>query len=205
MVHLPYICVWLVFEWLLLLADTDLPCAQTLSVSQYETAVDSDSLDTLQPVAYHTVNRRYSEFLNLQTRLEENPELKKIVKSKRTYTAWIDHWTAICIDWYCPSWIPLKKPSLLYPLFCLPLSGLPTLLLKRHRFISQCLIYYFLTTCLLYISDVKGPKRLFPDLSFGNTDLEKADARKGQLDTFLKVSGEIEIVNSFYKMICVVL
>lgn len=47
---------------------------------QYETAVDLENPDTLQPVAYHMVNRRYSEFLNLQTRLEEKPELRKILK-----------------------------------------------------------------------------------------------------------------------------
>lgn len=35
-----------------------------------------------QPVAYHMVNRRYSEFLNLQTRLEEKAELRKIIKGK---------------------------------------------------------------------------------------------------------------------------
>lgn len=34
-------------------------------------------------VAYHTVNRRYSEFLNLQTRLEERAELRKLIKGKR--------------------------------------------------------------------------------------------------------------------------
>lgn len=33
-----------------------------------------------QSVAYHTVNRRYSEFLNLQTRLEEKTELRKLIK-----------------------------------------------------------------------------------------------------------------------------
>jgi hypothetical protein len=35
-----------------------------------------------QPVAYHTVNRRYSEFLNLQTRLEEKQELRKLIKGR---------------------------------------------------------------------------------------------------------------------------
>lgn len=33
-------------------------------------------------VAYHTVNRRYSEFLNLQTRLEEKADLRKLIKGK---------------------------------------------------------------------------------------------------------------------------
>lgn len=33
-------------------------------------------------VAYHMVNRRYSEFLNLQTRLEEKAELRKLIKGK---------------------------------------------------------------------------------------------------------------------------
>lgn len=36
----------------------------------------------IQPVAYHMVNRRYSEFLNLQTRLEEKAELRKLVKGR---------------------------------------------------------------------------------------------------------------------------
>lgn len=53
-------------------------------VLQYETAVDSENPESLQPFAYHTVNRRYSEFLNLQTRLEEKPELRKIIKSEQS-------------------------------------------------------------------------------------------------------------------------
>lgn len=36
----------------------------------------------IQPVAYHMVNRRYSEFLNLQTRLEEKAELRKLIKGR---------------------------------------------------------------------------------------------------------------------------
>lgn len=56
----------------------------TVVVPQYETVVDSESLGTLQPVAYHTVNRRYSDFLHLQTRLEEKPDLKKMIKSKKS-------------------------------------------------------------------------------------------------------------------------
>lgn len=38
---------------------------------------------SIQPVAYHMVNRRYSEFLNLQTRLEEKTELRKLIKGWR--------------------------------------------------------------------------------------------------------------------------
>ncbi|XDV32521.1 hypothetical protein PO909_003315 [Leuciscus waleckii] len=53
----------------------------TLYTVKYETAVDSENPESLQPFAYHTVNRRYSEFLNLQTRLEEKPELRKIIKT----------------------------------------------------------------------------------------------------------------------------
>lgn len=53
-------------------------------VLQYETAMDSENPESLQPMAYHTVNRRYSEFLNLQTRLEEKPELRKILKSEQS-------------------------------------------------------------------------------------------------------------------------
>ncbi|XP_063799696.1 sorting nexin-19 [Pseudophryne corroboree] len=52
----------------------------TLYTIKYDTALDSQSLGTLQPMAYHTVNRRYREFLNLQTRLEEKAELRKFVK-----------------------------------------------------------------------------------------------------------------------------
>lgn len=49
---------------------------------QYETALESESAGSLQQMAYHTVNRRYREFLNLQTRLEEKPELRKFLKSQ---------------------------------------------------------------------------------------------------------------------------
>ncbi|GCB62121.1 hypothetical protein scyTo_0000009 [Scyliorhinus torazame] len=80
----------------------------------YETALDTENLGTLQQVAYHTVNRRYSEFLNLQTRLEEKAELRKLLKN------------------------------------------------------------------------VKGPKKLFPDLPFGNMDSDKVEARKSLLETFVK-------------------
>ncbi|KAG8568069.1 hypothetical protein GDO81_013880 [Engystomops pustulosus] len=52
----------------------------TLYTIKYDTALDSQSLGTLQPMAYHTVNRRYREFLNLQTRLEEKAELRKFIK-----------------------------------------------------------------------------------------------------------------------------
>ncbi|KAM9359451.1 sorting nexin-19 [Symphorus nematophorus] len=79
----------------------------------------------VQPVAYHMVNRRYSEFLNLQTRLEEKTELRKLVKG------------------------------------------------------------------------VKGPKKIFPDMPFGNMDSDKIEARKGLLETFLKQLCTIsEIANS---------
>lgn len=43
------------------------------------------------------------------------------------------------------------------------------------------------------ISDVKGPRKMFPDLPFGNADNEKVEARKSQLDTFLKVRISIRI------------
>ncbi|XP_029026278.1 sorting nexin-19 isoform X2 [Betta splendens] len=115
----------------------------TLYTIKYETALgcdksiqsgseDADILQSswenpssIQPVAYHTVNRRYSEFLNLQTRLEEKVELRKLVKG------------------------------------------------------------------------VKGPKKIFPDMPFGNMDSDKIEARKGLLETFLKQLCAIpEIVNS---------
>uniref|UniRef100_A0A3Q2FGA4 Sorting nexin 19b n=1 Tax=Cyprinodon variegatus TaxID=28743 RepID=A0A3Q2FGA4_CYPVA len=93
----------------------------TLYTIKYETSVGSP----LQPVAYHMVNRRYSEFLNLQTRLEEKAELRKLIKG------------------------------------------------------------------------VKGPKKIFPDMPFGNMDSDKIEARKGLLETFLKQLCAIsEIANS---------
>ncbi|XP_034557352.1 sorting nexin-19 [Notolabrus celidotus] len=80
---------------------------------------------SIQPVAYHMVNRRYSEFLNLQTRLEEKNDLRKLIKG------------------------------------------------------------------------VKGPKKIFPDMPFGNMDSDKIEARKGLLETFLKNLCAIsEIANS---------
>ncbi|CAG6007479.1 unnamed protein product [Menidia menidia] len=84
-----------------------------------------ESASLLQSVAYHMVNRRYSEFLNLQTRLEEKNELRKLIKG------------------------------------------------------------------------VKGPKKMFPDMPFGNMDSDKIEARKGLLETFLKQLCAIpEIANS---------
>nr|XP_040025806.1 sorting nexin-19-like [Gasterosteus aculeatus aculeatus] len=78
-----------------------------------------------QQVAFHTVNRRYSEFLNLQTRLEEKNELRRLIKA------------------------------------------------------------------------VKGPKKIFPDMPFGNMDSDKIEARKGLLETFLKQLCAVpEVANS---------
>ncbi|XP_029063243.1 sorting nexin-19 isoform X4 [Monodon monoceros] len=95
------------------------------SLPQYETALDCESSSGLQQLAYHTVNRRYREFLNLQTRLEEKSDLRKFIKN------------------------------------------------------------------------VKGPKKLFPDLPFGNMDSDRVEARKSLLESFLKQLCAIpEIANS---------
>ncbi|NWT90805.1 SNX19 protein, partial [Lanius ludovicianus] len=97
----------------------------TLYTVKYETALESEAVGSLQQVAYHTVNRRYREFLNLQTRLEEKPELRKFLKN------------------------------------------------------------------------IKGPKKLFPDLPFGNMDSDKVEARKSLLESFLKQLCAVpEIANS---------
>ncbi|NWS57127.1 SNX19 protein, partial [Chunga burmeisteri] len=97
----------------------------TLYTIKYETALESESTGSLQQMAYHTVNRRYREFLNLQTRLEEKPELRKFLKN------------------------------------------------------------------------IKGPKKLFPDLPFGNMDSDKVEARKSLLEPFLKQLCAVpEIANS---------
>ncbi|XP_054032050.1 sorting nexin-19 [Dryobates pubescens] len=97
----------------------------TLYTVKYDTALEGESTGSLQQMAYHTVNRRYREFLNLQTRLEEKPELRKFLKN------------------------------------------------------------------------IKGPKKLFPDLPFGNMDSDKVEARKSLLESFLKQLCAIpEIANS---------
>uniref|UniRef100_A0A3Q2Y280 Sorting nexin 19 n=1 Tax=Hippocampus comes TaxID=109280 RepID=A0A3Q2Y280_HIPCM len=98
----------------------------TLYTIKYETAMGCfESPSSVHPVAYHMVNRRYSEFLNLQARVEERTELKKLIKG------------------------------------------------------------------------VKGPKKIFPDMPFGNMDSDKIEARKGMLETFLKHLCAIpEIANS---------
>lgn len=61
-----------------------------------------------QPVAYHMVNRRYSEFLNLQTRLEEKTELRKLIKGRNVGSAHIsntsDYFEFSCLD------LTLKDP-----------------------------------------------------------------------------------------------
>ncbi|XP_068173240.1 sorting nexin-19 [Antennarius striatus] len=47
------------------------------------------------------------------------------------------------------------------------------------------------------IKGVKGPKKIFPDMPFGNMDSDKIEARKGLLETFLKQLCMIsEIANS---------
>ncbi|KAM6959230.1 sorting nexin-19 [Aplochiton taeniatus] len=54
----------------------------TLYTVLYETAMGCETPSSEAPsLAFHKVNRRYSEFLNLQTRLEEKPELRKILKN----------------------------------------------------------------------------------------------------------------------------
>uniref|UniRef100_A0A8C3VZK3 Sorting nexin-19 n=1 Tax=Catagonus wagneri TaxID=51154 RepID=A0A8C3VZK3_9CETA len=97
----------------------------TLYTVKYETGLEGESSSGLQQLAYHTVNRRYREFLNLQTRLEEKSDLRKLLKN------------------------------------------------------------------------VKGPKKLFPDLPFGNMDSDRVEARKSLLESFLKQLCAIpEIANS---------
>lgn len=97
----------------------------TLYTVKYETALNGENSSDLQQLAYHTVNRRYREFLNLQTRLEEKPDLRKFIKN------------------------------------------------------------------------IKGPKKLFPDLPFGNMDSDRVEARKSLLESFLKQLCAIpEVANS---------
>ncbi|XP_076607087.1 sorting nexin-19a [Chaetodon auriga] len=91
----------------------------TLYTVKFETVAEAENVGNPQPVSCHTVNRRYSEFLNLQARLEDKPEVKKVIKN------------------------------------------------------------------------VKGPKKMFPDLPFGSADSDKVEARKSQLDTFLKQLSNI--------------
>nr|XP_045001494.1 sorting nexin-19 isoform X2 [Jaculus jaculus] len=101
------------------------PSCLEKDLTNYETALNGENSSGLQQLAYHTVNRRYREFLNLQTRLEEKPDLRKFIKN------------------------------------------------------------------------VKGPKKLFPDLPFGNMDSDRVEARKSLLESFLKQLCAIpEIANS---------
>ncbi|XP_024121084.1 sorting nexin-19 [Oryzias melastigma] len=109
--------------------ETSMACEKSgglQSVSEDGEAPPADeNLSPGQPVAYHMVNRRYSEFLNLQTRLEEKAELRRLIKG------------------------------------------------------------------------VKGPKKMFPEMPFGNMDSERIEARKGLLETFLKhLCAMPEIANS---------
>ncbi len=75
--------IWLIFEHALSVATHYPP----LSVQQFETVADAENSGILRPASCHTVNRRYSEFLNLQARLEEKPEVKKVIKSKKLFSA----------------------------------------------------------------------------------------------------------------------
>lgn len=43
---------------------------------------------------------------------------------------------------------------------------------------------------------------MFPDLPFGNPDSEKVEARKSQLDTFLKVGPMVKTSTSIVKHLC---
>lgn len=45
-----------------------------------------------------------------------------------------------------------------------------------------------LANAFVLFEDIKGPKKLFPDLPFGNMDSDKVEARKSLLESFLKVS-----------------
>jgi len=58
---------------------------------------------------------------------------------------------------------------------------------------SICMVFVLYASSRLHIkicahiSDVKGPKKLFPDLPFSNLDTEKVEARRSQLESFLRV------------------
>ncbi|KAK7883180.1 hypothetical protein WMY93_029354 [Mugilogobius chulae] len=106
----------------------------TLYTIKYETAMGCENQEGTQtnseeaeaPAASDSSAAvQYSEFLNLQTRLEERADLRKLIKG------------------------------------------------------------------------VKGPKKIFPDMPFGNMDSDKIEARKGLLETFLQQLCAIpEIANS---------
>lgn len=57
-----------------------------------------------------------------------------------------------------------------------------------------CRLKYSTTDASMFvfcISDVKSPRKIFPDLLFGSPDSEKVEARKSQLSAFLKVGFRI--------------
>lgn len=55
---------------------------------QFEKVAEAEDGASLHSLTDHAVNRRYSEFLNLQARLEEKPEVKKLIKSKKLSSVW---------------------------------------------------------------------------------------------------------------------
>uniref|UniRef100_A0A674ND25 Sorting nexin 19a n=1 Tax=Takifugu rubripes TaxID=31033 RepID=A0A674ND25_TAKRU len=54
----------------------------TLYAVTFETVAEAEIGGAPRRLSNHTVHRRYSEFLNLQTRLEEKSEVKKLIKSE---------------------------------------------------------------------------------------------------------------------------
>lgn len=54
---------------------------------------------------------------------------------------------------------------------------------------------------LICLLGVKGPKKIFPDMPFGNMDSDKIEARKGLLETFLKVSGFLNVFFFFINLV----
>ncbi|KAB0401262.1 hypothetical protein E2I00_012680, partial [Balaenoptera physalus] len=157
----------------------------TLYTVKYETALDGENSSGLQQLAYHTVNRRYREFLNLQTRLEEKSDLRKFIKSQE-----LPQPQNACLLFTSShpdlrGWRPvglrggggtLKGRA----------PGLGTQPPRQPPAASQ-----------LQPAHVKGPKKLFPDLPFGNMDSDRVEARKSLLESFLKQLCAIpEIANS---------
>lgn len=57
-------------------------CSLAVSLQQFETVAEAEIGGAPRRLSNHTVHRRYSEFLNLQTRLEEKSEVKKLIKSE---------------------------------------------------------------------------------------------------------------------------
>lgn len=87
--------------------------------------------------------------------------------------------------------------TVLYVLFTLAIGIVGNPKINKHlKTEPRKYVQWFRLSCmnakwmnlLFCFEDIKGPKKLFPDLPFGNMDSDRVEARKSLLESFLKVS-----------------